>query len=218
VARAAKELGVPVIHLSTDYVFDGRLDRPYRQDDATGPLGVYGKSKLAGEAAVAAGNGDHVILRTSWVYSPFGKNFVRTMLALAAKRDEIAVVSDQRGAPTNALDMADGILAVAKNLIAKPASPELRGVFHITGRGETNWAEFATAIFDASAAIGGPSARVLPIPASAYPTPARRPANSRLDNSHLAKVHGVRLPLWQQSLQDCVRRIVVQDHQQKDRP
>jgi len=215
VARAAARLGIPVVHLSTDYVFDGSLARPYREDDPTGPLGVYGTSKLDGERAVAAANPDHTILRTAWVYSPFGKNFARTMLALAGKRDEISVVSDQMGTPSNALDIADGIIAVVRNLLERPSQRELRGVFHMTGGGETNWAEFAAAIFAASAAIGGPSARVVPISTSEYPTPARRPSNSRLDNSRLANIHGVRLPHWEQSLHGCVERLVAQDYQGK---
>lgn len=207
-ARAAKRLGIPIIQLSTDYVFDGSLDRAYREDDPTGPLGVYGDSKLRGEHAVAAATGNHVILRTAWVYSPFGSNFARTMLALAGQRATISVVSDQLGAPTNALDLADGIIAIARNLIDRPAAAELRGVFHITGGGDTNWAEFATAILAASAAAGGPAARVMPIATSENPTAARRPANSRLDNSRLARIHGVRLPGWQQSLQGCIERLV----------
>jgi len=211
VARAAASLGVPIVQLSTDYVFDGSLDRPYRENDPTGPLGVYGASKLAGERAVAQATPDHVILRTSWVVSPFGKNFVRTMLTLARQRNEIRVVSDQLGAPTNALDIADGIVAVLRNLQAKPAAPELRGVFHMTGGGSTNWAEFAETIFALSKAAGGPSARVIPIPTTDYPTPARRPANSRLDNARIAATHGVRLPDWRSSLPPCIERLLAQE-------
>jgi dTDP-4-dehydrorhamnose reductase len=209
-ARAAARLGIPIVQLSTDYVFDGKLDRPYREDDPTVPLGVYGDSKLQGERAVAAANGNHAILRTAWVYSPFGKNFAGTMLALAGKREQVSVVSDQLGTPTNAFDVADGIIAVVRNLLDRPSAKELRGIFHMTGGGETNWAEFATAIFAASAAAGGPSARVLPISTSEYPTPARRPSNSRLDNSRLANIHGVRLPHWQQSLPGCIERLLAQ--------
>jgi dTDP-4-dehydrorhamnose reductase len=215
VARAAARLHIPIVHLSTDYVFDGTLDRPYREEDPTGPVSVYGRSKLHGERLVAAANPDHAILRTAWVYSPFGKNFARTMLSLADKREEIAVVSDQRGTPSNALDIANGIFAVVRNLIAKPQDSALRGVFHMTGGGETNWAEFATAIFAASTAVGGPSARVRPVPSSEYPTPARRPTNSRLDNARLAKAHNVRLPEWQGSLPETIARIVSQDFQKK---
>jgi dTDP-4-dehydrorhamnose reductase len=207
-ARAAARLGIPIVQLSTDYVFDGKLDRPFREDDPTIPLGVYGDSKLQGERAVAAANQNHAILRTAWVYSPFGKNFVGTMLALAGKREQVSVVSDQLGTPTNAFDVADGIIAVVRNLLDRPSAEELRGIFHMTSGGETNWAEFAKAIFAASAAAGGPSARILPISTSEYPTPARRPSNSRLDNSRLANVHGVRLPPWQQSLPGCVERLL----------
>jgi dTDP-4-dehydrorhamnose reductase len=209
-ARAAARLGIPIIQLSTDYVFGGSLDRAYREDDPTGPLGVYGDSKLRGERAVAA-NGNHVILRTAWVYSPFGRNFARIMLALAAQREKISVVSDQLGTPTCALDIANGIIAVARNLLDRPAANELRGIFHMTGGGDTNWAEFATAIYAASAAAGGPSACVVPISTSENPTAARRPANSRLDNNRLANIHGVRLPRWQQSLPACIERLVARD-------
>lgn len=210
-ARAAARLGIPIIQLSTDYVFDGRLDRAYREDDATGPLGVYGESKLSGEHAVARANSNHVILRTAWIYSPFGSNFVRTMLALAGKREEIAVVRDQLGTPTYAPDIADGIIAIVRNLLDRPAARELRGVFHMTGSGDTNWADFATALLAASASAGGPSALVRPVTTSDYPSDARRPANSRLDSSRLADVHGVRLPAWQQSLPECIERLVLHD-------
>jgi dTDP-4-dehydrorhamnose reductase len=207
-ARAAKRLGIPIIQLSTDYVFDGNLDRAYREDDPTDPLGVYGDSKLRGERAVAAATSNHVILRTAWVYSPFGSNFARTMLALARQRATVSVVSDQLGAPTNALDLADGIIAIARNLLDRPAVTELRGVFHITGGGDTNWAAFATAILAVSAAAGGPSARVVPIATSENPTAARRPANSRLDNSRLARIHGVSVAPRQHALPGCIERLV----------
>lgn len=214
-ARAAARLSVPIVHLSTDYVFDGTLDRPYREDDTPQPINVYGWSKWRGEQAVAAASPDHAILRTAWVYSPFGRNFVRTMLALAGSRDEISVVADQRGAPSGALDIADGIFDIIRNLLARPDDAALRGVFHMTGDGETTWAGFATAIFAASAANHGPSSRVKPIASSDYPTAARRPANSRLDNARLARLHGVRLPPWQDSLPDIVKRILAEDIQNK---
>ena len=203
IADAAAELGVPLIHLSTDYVFDGTKISPYVEDDATGPTGIYGASKLAGEQAVLAGHSDSVVLRTAWVYSPFGANFVKTMLRLAGERDEIAVVSDQRGNPTSALDIADAIFAVARNLLADD-NPALRGVFHTTGAGDASWAEFAEGIFAASADRGGPTARVRHIATADYPTPARRPANSRMDCSKLASVHAVKLPDWRDSIGDVV--------------
>jgi dTDP-4-dehydrorhamnose reductase len=207
VARAARVLGVPLIHLSTDYVFDGLKALPYVEDDATGPTGVYGASKLAGEQAVLAEQGDSVILRTAWVYSPFGANFVRTMLRLARDRDELRVVADQRGNPTSALDIADGVLAVAANLLAGD-DPARRGIFHLVGEGEASWAEFAEAIFAASAQAGGPTAEVEPIATADYPTAAKRPANSRLNTAKLAKMHGVRLPSWRTSVNEVVSRLV----------
>lgn len=209
VAEAAARLGVPVIHLSTDFVFSGALDRPYVESDETGPLGVYGASKLAGERAVAAATKDHAILRTAWIYAPFGKNFVRTMLNLARQRPEISVVSDQRGTPGNAFDLAEGILRVACNLLERPSDPVLRGVFHMGAAGETTWDDFARAIFAASQEFSGPSAQVKSIATKDYPTPARRPANSRLDSSRLAGAHGVRLPPWRQSLAGCVERLIL---------
>ena len=207
VAAAAQRLGVPLAHLSTDYVFDGAKPGPYVETDPTGPTGVYGASKLAGEQAVLLAHNDVAILRTAWVYSPFGANFVRTMLRLAADRDELGVVSDQRGNPTSALDIADATLAVTAHLIESRDSA-LRGIFHMTGTGDASWAEFAEAIFAASNDAGGPSARIRPIATADYPTPARRPANSRLDCDKLAAAHGVRLPDWRISTTETVARLV----------
>ena len=207
VAAAAAALAVPVIHLSTDYVFDGTGIAPYRESDPTRPLSVYGRSKLAGEAAVAAAQPDHVILRTAWVYAAEGKNFLRTMLRLAASRPEIGVVADQHGAPTLASDIAAAVIAVAGNLVAAPDRADLRGTFHMAGAGETTWAGFAAEIFRQSAARGGPSDVVRPITTADYPTPAARPANSRLDCSRLAAIHGVAMPHWQEALAQCMDRL-----------
>jgi dTDP-4-dehydrorhamnose reductase len=207
VAEAARALGVPLIHVSTDYVFDGTLDRPYAESDPTGPTGVYGASKLAGERAVLAAHGDNsAILRVAWVYSPFGGNFLKTMLRVAGDRDELSVVADQLGNPTSALDIADGTIRVATNLVSN-SDPALRGVFHMTASGEASWADFAEAIFAASAAQGGASAQVKRITTADYPTPATRPANSRLDCGLIAKVHGVTLPDWRQSLGTVIARL-----------
>ena len=181
------KLGVPIVHLSTDYVFDGALDRPYREDDPTGPIGEY-------TAAPSSLGNRPWRLRTQITRScgPPGstarsaENFVRTMLNLAATREEISVVADQHGAPTSAHDIADGVIKVARNLEGS-AAPNLRGVFHIIAQGEATWAEFAEAIFALSRDAGGPFARVKPIPTSDYPTPARRPANSRLDTAKIAR-------------------------------
>lgn len=207
VALAAKALGVPLIHISTDYVFDGKGDRPYRESDPTGPTGVYGASKLAGEEAVLTAYPEgSAVLRVAWVYSPFGGNFVKTMLRLAGDRDEISVVADQVGNPTSALDIADGVVKVATNLVAD-ADPALRGIFHMTAGGEATWADFAEGIFAASAARGGPSAGVKRITTAQYPTPATRPANSRLDCGKIATAHGVVLPDWRGSLETVVARL-----------
>jgi len=207
IASAAAELRVPLIHLSTDYVFDGTKASPYDEEDATGPTGVYGASKLAGEQAVLAGHADSVVLRTAWVYSPFGANFVKTMLRLAGERGEVGVVGDQQGNPTSALDIADGIIAVAWNLLADDDTA-LRGIFHCAGMGEASWAEFAEGIFAASSGRGGPTARVRHIRTADYPTSARRPANSRMDCSKLARVHGVKLPDWHDSVGNVVGRLL----------
>ena len=209
VAATAHDLGVPLIHLSTDYVFDGARDRPYTEGDPTEPNTVYGASKLAGERTVLAGHDNSAVLRTAWVYSPFGSNFVKTMLRLAGDREEVSVVADQRGNPTSALDIADGVLAIAHNLHSGN-DPAQRGLFHMTGAGEASWAEFAEAIFDASAEAGGPTASVRHITTADYPTAAKRPASSRLNSNKTAEVHGVRLPEWRQSLKGVVARLLQQ--------
>ena len=208
VAAAARSLELPLIHISTDYVFDGTKTAPYVETDPTGPTGVYGASKLAGELAVMDAHPDAVIARTAWVFSPFGGNFVKTMLRLAATREEVGVVADQLGNPTSALDIADAVLAMAANLVARPREQALRGLFHMTGSGEASWADFATHIFAISGAHGGPVARVKAIATSDYPTPARRPAHSRLDCSRLAQVHGVRLPDGRLSADTIVARLL----------
>lgn len=208
VARAAHALGVPVIQISTDYVFDGSKPTAYLEADPTGPIGAYGRSKLAGEQAVAAATHDHVILRTAWVYAANGKNFVRTMLRLAATRSEVAVVADQLGCPSYAPDIAEAVLGVARNLAGMP-SREKFGVFHLCGAGETDWARFAEAIFAESRARGGPSASVKHIGTVDYPTPARRPANSRLDCAKLRAGHGIAMPDWRDALRRCMDRLIV---------
>jgi len=207
VAEAARGLGAPIIQLSTDYVFDGALQRPYREDDPTGPIGAYGRSKLAGEEAVAAANPRYCGLRTAWVYSPFGANFVKTMLRIGQTRSEVRVVADQIGSPTSALDIADAVFEVAYQLAAEPG-PEKYGVFHMTGAGEATWAEFAEAIFAEAHELGRAPVKVAPIATADYPTPARRPANSRLDGARLARDYGIRLPPWRQSLKEVVARLV----------
>lgn len=207
VAEIAAELGAPLVHLSTDYVFDGALDRPYREDDPTNPVGAYGRSKLAGEGNIARVHANHAILRTAWVYSPFGTNFVKTILRLGATQGEVRVVSDQIGNPTSALDLADAILSICRRLLADP-SPALRGVFHAAGGGEATWADFADAILAEAQAHGRPAVAVRRIGTADYPTAARRPANSRLDGGRLARAYGITLPDWRTSARECVARLL----------
>ena len=187
-------MGRPVLQVSTDYVFDGAKASPYVEDDAVGPLGVYGRSKLGGEQAVAAANPRHAILRTAWVYAPYGSNFVRTMLRIAANKPEVAVVADQYGCPTSALDIASTLIGVAERMVAEPDNAALTGVFHMAARGEAVWADVAEAIFATSRKRGGPAAKVNRITTAEFPTQAERPANSRLDCGKLERVYGLVLP------------------------
>jgi dTDP-4-dehydrorhamnose reductase len=207
-AEAAAARGIPIIHVSTDYVFDGSKASPYLESDPTAPLNVYGASKLAGEQVVAAANPRHVILRTAWVHSPFGQNFTKTMLRLAADRPRLTIVADQHGNPTYAPHLAEAILDIALQLCGRQASDPLFGLYHASGTGETSWAGLAAAIFEKSRALGGPAAEVAPIPASGYPTPAARPTNSRLDCGRLKSAFGVALPPWQQGVDACVTRLL----------
>ncbi len=207
VAEAAKACGAPVIHLSTDYVFAGDANKSYVESDSTGPRSVYGSSKLEGERLVAQANPKHLILRTAWVYSPFGKNFVKTMLKLAETRDALSVVSDQQGNPTNALDIADAIIQVADRLRVMPDFSAY-GVYHLVGTGDTNWSDFARAIFGESAKLGGPTATVTDIATADYPTKAARPANSRLSTAKFQKVFNWSAPHWHSSLRNVVARLV----------
>lgn len=213
VARAAAALGVPVIHLSTDYVFDEAKATPLVESDPVAPLGVYGASKLAGEEAVLSSDARAVVLRVAWVHSPFGANFVKTMLRLAESRDRLGVVADQIGAPTSALDIAGAIVTIAKTLVARPDNPTLLGVFHMGAGGpDASWADFAEAIFAGAAARGMKVPVIDRIPTSAYPTPAKRPARSRLDSARLAAVHGVSLPDWRVSLETVLDRLIGPTH------
>lgn len=179
-AAEAAKIGAKIIHISTDYVFDGDLDRPYLPSDPVNPIGVYGKTKLAGEEAVRAANADHVIARTAWVYSPYGKNFYKTMLRLAEIRDEISVVDDQIGNPTSAYEIADGLLAICDDW-EKGGSKRLGETIHLVGPEAMTWCGFARKIFAESKASGGPSCHVIAISTADYPTKAKRPANSRLE-------------------------------------
>ncbi len=189
--------GTRLIHVSTDYVFDGAKGAPYVESDPVSPTGVYGASKLAGEQAVLAALPGAVVLRTAWVYAETGKNFVRTMLNAAARNDRLRVVADQRGCPTNADDLARAVLSVADHLLG-PGAPG--GIYHACGEGETTWHEFATAIFEEAGKYGVRVPSVEPITTADWPTPARRPADSRLDCTKLAAMFGARLPHWRDSL------------------
>ena len=203
---ACAAAGIPIVHLSTDYVFDGAKTSPYLETDQTGPQSVYGATKLAGEAAIANSGARHVILRVSWVHAPEGKNFVRTMLRLAGSRERLGVVADQIGRPTYAPHLAIALRDIAARLVLDLDAPT--GVFHLTGSGEPcSWRQFAEAIFAASHVRGGPSAVAEPIPASAYPTPAKRPANSVLDCTRIAEAYGLALPAWKQGVEECVEAI-----------
>nr|WP_302053929.1 dTDP-4-dehydrorhamnose reductase [Sphingomonas tagetis] len=206
-ARSAAKIGARMIHLSTDYVFDGSLDRPWREDEPVGPLGVYGATKLAGEQAVVASNATYAIVRTAWVYSPFGSNFVKTMLRLAETRSELAVVEDQFGNPTSAFDIADALMAVIAAWQIDPGKGT-NAVYHVAGSGGTHWAGFARAIFAESTCRGGPTAKVIGIPSSAYPTLAKRPANSRLDTTRFANTFGYSAPPWRDSLHGTISRLI----------
>lgn len=207
IGRAAAMLGVPVVHLSTDYVFDGSKPSPYVETDPVAPLGVYGRTKLDGEIALAAATEDYVILRTAWVYSPYGRNFLKTMLRIAATRETLSVVGDQVGNPTSALDIADAVISIIRSLLSS-RDHSLRGIFHMSGSGQASWAEFAAEILAQSRGAGGPFAEIVPIATSEYPTPACRPANSRLDCTKLEELHGIRLPHWKTSMNAIVGQVL----------
>ena len=204
-AALCADAGIPMIHISTDYVFDGLKGAPYVEMDLTSPTGVYGRTKLEGEQAVLAACPAAVVLRTSWVYSAAGKNFVRTMLGAAQKVPRLRVVADQRGCPTSARDLAVAVLAVAGQLGAGSGGS---GVFHACGTGDTTWHGLAEAVFAESARHGRPAPVVDAIATADWPTPARRPPDSRLDCGRLAEVFGVRLPAWRGSLARTVDELL----------
>lgn len=206
-AEAAARRGVPIIHLSTDYVFDGSKASPYVETDTTHPLSVYGRTKLAGEMAVAAANPRHIILRTAWVYSPFGKNFVKTILTHAGKGTDLKVVNDQIGSPTYAPHLAAAILAVARQVNGGGDAASW-GTYHAAGHGTASWFEVASEILAASEALGGPTTSLSAIGSDGYPTRAVRPKNSRLDCGRLAATFGVTQPDWREGVRACVARLL----------
>jgi len=201
-AEEALALDIPLIHYSTDYVFDGTKVGPYNEDDTPNPLGVYGKSKLTGEQAIRDVQGKHLILRTSWVYSTHGRNFLLTMQRLLQEKPELRVVADQIGAPTWAGTIANSTLALIERWQTSQVASW--GTYHLTAQGETSWFGFAQAIGEALRQQGKPCADLLPIPSSDYPTPAARPLNSRLDCSRLQRDWGVTQPDWQMALRECL--------------
>lgn len=200
-ARLCEAENIPFIHVSTDYVFDGNKGAPYVESDATSPTGVYGTTKRDGEEAVLATNAKAIILRTSWVYSDYAKNFAKTMITAGQKMPVLRVVADQRGTPTAACDLADAILSITDQIHQTGWKPDYRGIFHATGSGETTWYGFACAIFEEASKRGYQPPQVQPISTSEWPTPTRRPPDSRLDCTKLAQVFGVKLPEWSYALE-----------------
>ena len=208
-AREAAACGALLVHYSTDYVFDGSGQRPWQEGDATGPLSVYGRTKLEGEQAIVQSAAAHLILRTSWVYAARGGNFAKTMLRLGQERDRLTVIDDQWGAPTGAELIAD---VTAHTIVHTSLQPAKGGIYHLAASGQTTWHSYAKHVFaqaqQAQAAINIKVKEVLPIPASQYPTPARRPHNSRLDCSRLQAVFGLKLPPWQQGVDRMLAEIL----------
>lgn len=205
-AEVTRAAGIPLIQVSTDYVFDGSGERDYAETDPVGPLGVYGASKLAGEVAVTTGNPRSVVMRTAWVLSPHRANFLKTMLRLAADRPALRVVQDQEGCPTSARDIADALKTIALRMIDDPDAPT--GVYHFVNAGSTTWAGLAREIMALSAARGGPSATVEGITTADYPTPARRPSNSRLDTFKITRDYGIAPRPWKDAVAEIVAELI----------
>jgi dTDP-4-dehydrorhamnose reductase len=205
-ADAAARRGTPFIHISTDDVFDGRKPSPYCEDDIPAPLNIYGFSKLAGETAVFKANPCAFVIRTSWVYSPYGNNFVRTMLRLSETQLMVRIVDDQCGTPTSAADLAAAILAIVERLRSVNGRDNA-GIYHLAGQGETSGHGFAAAIFASLARRGRRVPKLQAITTAEYPTPARRPKKSCLDSSKAERIFGVRLPLWRSSLEECLDQL-----------
>lgn len=201
-AAAAREVGAGIIQLSTDYVFDGSASEPYAEDAPTNPLSVYGRSKLAGEDAVRSANPEHIILRTAWIYSPFGRNFVRTMVGAARERNEVRVVDDQHGSPTSALDLAEAILAIAARWPAGSGA-----TYHLAGSGTASWFDMAGEVMANCRRLGLPAAEVLPIRTADWPTRAVRPPFAVLDCARIERDLGLRLSDWRQSVAAVVERL-----------
>ncbi len=204
IADACAKAGAALVHISTDYVFDGSKDGAYRESDPVRPINAYGRSKAAGEDAVRRTLDHHVILRTAWLYSEFGRNFLKTILRRAETHDELRIVADQHGSPTSARELAEAILHVAPRLAAEP---RLSGTYHVTADGATTWYGFAGCIVAAAAPITGRRPRLTPINSADYPTPARRPANSRLDCSAFAQRFGLTPRPWREAVEATARAV-----------
>jgi dTDP-4-dehydrorhamnose reductase len=206
-ASVAARMNIPFVHLSTDFVFDGSKQGPYVESDIPAPLNVYGASKLAGEIAVLSACPFATVIRSAWIYSPYGSNFVRTMLQLSETRPIVRVVDDQRGNPTSAFELAAAVLQIAQR--SQTVDPgATAGVYHLVGGGEATWHGFAAAIFAGLERRGLRVPRLEPISTEEYPTPARRPRNSRLNSSNAERVFGIRLPPWRHSLEACLDQLV----------
>ncbi|PCJ70526.1 MAG: dTDP-4-dehydrorhamnose reductase [Rhodobiaceae bacterium] len=207
-AHVAAEADIPLFHISTDYVFDGAKHLPYLEDDPIAPLGVYGVTKAEGDEAVSDALQKHIILRTAWVYSPFGGNFVKTMLRLSDTHDELRVVDDQHGCPTAASDIADALLTIAGSYFSAPTAMERRwGTYHFCNGPTTTWCGFAKAIIEGKTARGGRSVPVHAITTADYPTPARRPASSVLGCDKIEKAFGIKPRVWQDALEETLDRL-----------
>lgn len=203
-AKACAEQDIPLIHISTDYVFDGWKDGVYQEEDKTAPVSVYGASKLAGEEAIRQSGVTHVILRTAWVYGVHGQNFVKTMLRLAETRDHLSVVDDQHGSPTFAGDLAEATLKIAGHAVSKTSPDGGFGTFHCTGSGHTTWCGFAEAIFERASSYIATRPTIDGIATAEYPTDAQRPANSKLDCGKLNRTYGITLRPWQEALTEMI--------------
>ncbi|WP_380787634.1 dTDP-4-dehydrorhamnose reductase [Sphingomonas sp. R86521] len=205
-AAACAKAAIPILQVSTDYVFDGARDGAWETDDPVAPLGVYGASKLGGELAVRTSGARYAVVRTAWVVSAHGNNFVKTMLRVAATNPTLRVVDDQHGSPTSAADLAAALATIAMRLVDDPAAPT--GTYHFSNAGAVTWAGFAREIFSQSAARGGSSADVVGIPTSDYPTPATRPANSLLSHTAITQDYGIRPPAWQDALSNILDELI----------
>lgn len=207
-AEAAAKAGIPIIHISSDYVFDGSKSAAYSEDDPPAPVTVYGQSRLEGEQAVRAANPKSIIVRTAWVHSAAGKNFVKTMLQRATGQENVRVVADQTGSPTYAPHLCQALLEIARQVKDQPEDAAIWGVYHAAGSGQTTWHGLASEVMRCSATHGGPHVPVEAISGDDYPTRARRPANAALDCSKLKRAFGITLPAWQDGANACVQRIL----------